>query len=403
MEEANITFPISAWNIITEDEFYSSLSHLITLYPEIKIWIFKTNFDINRIGIAYLDIEKVDSIVKLKKEKKNNKNLCVEEFQKRLYLILKKKLNKYIIYAYSNLYKNFDEYLKIFLKYRGIIECCPTKNFNGIISHPNVPILIEPNGKINILPTFDKINVDNFKSIIYTSPQKFMDNTELCYLGEKIGNSLFQKGIIGFVTINFITYKDGNQISYSCIDMKYGYSQIISDMQYCYLLYHSAFNKINKSKNSFFHIENYVEKLSTDCMFFSIPNIISDYMKDIKLKYLINYYNCNKLFFNQSGREGIALNICDGLESGIFGLCGMINLEEIFFMSPEIRLWNLISHAFNVLKELIFQNHKNEIIASYDKYCKSNEGNDRIELISFINIITKMIKEKDIEQKLVTE
>ena len=138
-------------------------------------------------------------------------------------------------------------------------------------------------------------------------------------------------------------------------------------------------------------------------MFFSIPNIISDYMKDIKLKYLINYYNCNKLFFNQSGREGIALNICDGLESGIFGLCGMINLEEIFFMSPEIRLWNLISHAFNVLKELIFQNHKNEIIASYDKYCKSNEGNDRIELISFINIITKMIKEKDIEQKLVTE
>ena len=40
-----LPFPISAWDIKTEEEFYSSLAHLIVTYPTIHIWIFKCNLE----------------------------------------------------------------------------------------------------------------------------------------------------------------------------------------------------------------------------------------------------------------------------------------------------------------------------------------------------------------------
>ena len=56
----DIPFPISAWNIITEEEFYSSLAHLIVSYPKIRIWIFKGNYETNSTGIAYFNTDKID-------------------------------------------------------------------------------------------------------------------------------------------------------------------------------------------------------------------------------------------------------------------------------------------------------------------------------------------------------
>ena len=79
------------------------------------------------------------------------------------------------------------------------------------MGHPCVPILIEPNGNVKVLPTFDKYNIDYFKNFICTSPQKSMDNDELNAIGEKMGNFLYKQEIIGYITLEFITFHNGKK------------------------------------------------------------------------------------------------------------------------------------------------------------------------------------------------
>ena len=447
----DITFPISAWNIITEEEFYSSLAHLIASYPHIKIWIFKGNLDLNATGIAYLNTDKIDIINQLRKEKKQNKNFTNDNFQEKLFIHLKNILIKNVTLVYPNLYKNWKEYLNHVLLNKGVIECCPTKDLNGIMGRPCIPIFIEPNGKIKLLPSFEKINVDYFKNIICTSPQKCLDNNELRKLGDKIGNFLFTQGIIGYVTVDCITFHNGKKILYWCVDMKYGYTQTICDIQYCYFLYIQSIvhkdlidikindNKINEDikENNFIidynsesfnynnkndnaniinetennkneNIDNYfnedknLDKLISDSMIFSLPYIINDSIKEIKLKDLLREYRYNNIVYNNVKREGIIINLCDGLECGIFGLCGVVNLEDIERIIPELKLWRLIDTSIDLLKNIIFKIRTKKVFSTYSKYSNNNnisERNDKIDLQNIVNKIKKIVKEKEIDQE----
>lgn len=446
----DIPFPISAWNIITEEEFYSSLAHLIVSYPKIRIWIFKGNYDTNSTGIAYFNTDKIDIINQLRMEKKNNNDFSPKKFEEKLFFYLPNILMKNTSFAYSNLFKNWKEYLEHFLLNKGIIECCPTKELSGIMGRPCVPLLIEPNGKVKILPTYEKINVDFFKNIICTSPQKCLDNYEMAKLADKVGNYLFSKGIVGYVTVDCITFHDGKRVLYWCVDMKYGFTQTICDIQYCYFLYiqsilqksvindeininevseeinkNSIYNKDlnNESKNS----ENYnkkeeekenenkkeensnqknnnkenknIDKLLSDSMVFSLPYISSELIKEIKLKDLLREYRFNNIVYNTTKREGIIINFCDGLECGIFGLCGVINLEELDRINPELKLWRLIESSTNVIKKIFLTVKKVKIIPSIVTFNESDQRNDRVEFHYITDTIKKIVKEKEIEQE----
>ena len=447
----DIPFPISAWNIITEEEFYSSLAHLIASYPNIKIWIFKSNLDINATGIAYLDTNKIDIINQLRKEKKNDKTFTIEKFQEKLFIHLKSILIKNVSFAFPKLYKNWKQYLKHFLSDKGVIECCPTKDLNGIMGRPCIPILIEPNGKIKILPSYEKITVDYFKTVISTSPQKCLDNSEMIKLGDKMGNFLFSQGIVGYVTLDCITFHNTKKILHWCVDMKYGYTQTICDIQFSYFLFIQSILQKDILKNKFININinnvneeikennfnidyngdsfinnkkeneynpiNYIknknnddnlnndlneninsDQLLSDSMVFSIPYISEDLLKELKLKDLLREFRYNNLVYNSEKREGIIFNLCDGLECGILGLCGIINLEDIEKLTPELKLWKLINSSIDLLKSMIFKLKKEIIISSISKF-NEIERNDKIDLLNIINRIKKIIKEKELEQE----
>ena len=446
-----IPFPISAWNIITEEEFYSSLAHLIATYPNIKIWVFKGNLDVNATGIAYLNTDKIDLINQLRNEKKNNKKITTEKFEEKIFLNLKNILIKNISFAYPNLYKNWKDYLNHFLENKGIIECCPTKDLNGIMGRPCLPILIEPNGKVKILPSFEKINIDYFKNVICTSPQKCLKNEEMRKLGDKIGTFLYSQGIIGYITLDYITFHDGKKVLYWCVDMKYGYTQTICDIQYCYFLYAQSilqkdvfnrldnFNEENKNcninidynsesfninykkeddtnlingfqnTNIISNIDDYLneeknyEKILSNSMVFSFHYISSNFIKEIKLKELLRVFRYNNIVYNTMKKAGIIFNLCDGLECGILGLCGVINLDEIEIITPELKLWRLIDESVSLLKDMIFQIKKEKVITPnvrfYHRINNNNERNDSIDLQIIINNIKKIVKEKEIEQE----
>jgi hypothetical protein len=66
LEIGEINSTISAWDITTEDEFYTELTNLIITYPKYNTWVFKINNEFNGRGIATLDLEKSKNVVDLK-------------------------------------------------------------------------------------------------------------------------------------------------------------------------------------------------------------------------------------------------------------------------------------------------------------------------------------------------
>ena len=446
LELNEIPFPISAWDIKSEEEFYSSLAHLIVTYPTIQVWIFKCNLESNGRGIAYLNIGNIKTINEFKTEQKNNPGFTNEIYQEKLYYLLKNILIKNAKYSYPNLYTNWDEFLQKFLKEKGVIECCPTKNLDGIMNTPCLPIFIEPNGKIKILPSYEKINVDFFKNIATTSPQNILNNNELNKIGEQIGNFLYSQEIIGYVTLEFITFHDGKNIRYWGVDMKYGITNQICDLQFCYILYIQS-SIIKKNKNYFnyllsdevkeepkmkisnnnsnsninnnnintdeseshsylYNSENcaYIVDIKkynyilSDVKTFSFNYIITDLIKEIKLKHFLKEFRYSNLVFDLEKKEGVIFNFCDTLESGIFGICGVLNLDVIEMSNPNFRLWKMISNIINVFKDYVYSTQKKLVINKLSKGLMEKPRTDLVELNDIFTRIKNIMKEKEMEK-----
>ena len=437
-----IPFPISAWDIKTEEEFYSSLAHLIVTYPAIQVWLFKCNPETNGKGIAFLNIANINIVNDFKLEQKNNPNFTNELYQEKLYYILPNIIIKNVKYSYPNLYSNWSEFLQKFLTEKGVIECCPTKYLDGIMNNPCLPILIEPNGKIKYLPSYEKINVDFFKNIATTSPQNSINNAELNKIGEQIGNFLYSQEIIGYVTLEFITFHDGKKVRYWGLDMKYGVTNQICDLQFSYILYiqssiikknRNYFNYLlsdeikeeTKAKNSskvtninlnneesesnscFFNSENcaYIvdykkyNYILSDVMTFSFNYISTDLVKGIKLKDFLKEFRFSKLVFDIETKEGIVFNLCDTLESGIFGICGVLNLDVIDMNNPNLRLWKMIYRVIETMKDYIYKSQKKLMINNLSKGYFEKPRNDQIDLHDIISKVKNMMKEKELEKK----
>jgi hypothetical protein len=176
-ELTNMALPISAWDIKNEEEFYSSLTSLVKNHITINIWIFKIDNEQNGRGIAYIALDKVKSFMELKKEKLNGVFQNDEEkFENQLKFILKKTIPKKAEIVSNRLYRGWDEFLTEFCQNRGVIESCPTNSLGGIMASPAISMLIEPDGNIDQVMTYDKINVHYFRNVAASSPLQSIPN-----------------------------------------------------------------------------------------------------------------------------------------------------------------------------------------------------------------------------------
>ena len=97
-------------------------------------------------------------------------------------------------------------------------------------------------------------------------------------------------------------------------------------------------------------------------------------------------------------REGIVLNLCDNLECGIFGICGVIYLDDYDNIIPELRLWRLIDTSVSILKEIIFSVQRAKVISIIKNFYDNKERSDKIDFQYILNKVKKKIKEKEQEQ-----
>jgi hypothetical protein len=106
-----------------------------------------------------------------------------------------------------SLYPTWNHYIKEYSKVGGVIEAAPFCQPSQVNS-PSVSFCIEPNGDTTLIGAFDKIKSKEFVNAGYIFPQTSLTNLNLSMISKAIGEVLYEKGIIGHVTVDLVSFPD---------------------------------------------------------------------------------------------------------------------------------------------------------------------------------------------------
>ena len=76
------------------------------------------------------------------------------------------------------------------------------------MTSPSVSFLIEPNGDIELIGSFDKFAASEYVNAGCFFPQKSLPNMNLQTLCHSLGSVLYEKGVMGHVTVDLISFPD---------------------------------------------------------------------------------------------------------------------------------------------------------------------------------------------------
>ena len=203
LNAAEVPIPIGTSDIYDEKELMATLTRLIASNLYVDIWIFKIDNEFGGRGHAALDISSSKLIKHLRKAGEE----LSEETQEDLYNYLSAILPKKIRIAMPSIYPSWRDYLKEFTRVGGVIEASPSCSQNKM-QGVKVSFCIYPDGNITLLGAYDKLESRKYISGGFLFPQTSLPNMNLQMLGVSIGNILYEKDIIGHVSVDIVAFPD---------------------------------------------------------------------------------------------------------------------------------------------------------------------------------------------------
>jgi hypothetical protein len=89
----------------------------------------------------------------------------------------------------------------------GVIEATPMCPPNSVAS-PSIAFFIEPDGNIELIGSFDKFAAKEHVNAGCFFPQTSLPQMNLMTISRALGNVLFDKGVLGHVTIDLVSFPD---------------------------------------------------------------------------------------------------------------------------------------------------------------------------------------------------
>ena len=163
---SEVPVPIGKYDIYQENEFELALTKLILSHVHIENWVFKIDDEKSGRGIAWLEVQSLRSTKELRKSKFEITDKLIEKIKDQIH----KELPQKVKIAMPTLYKSWEEYLAEFCKVGGLIEAQPNSQ-NGSVNSPSIAFFIEPDGKIEVIGSFDRFLVKPFINGGCTYPQ----------------------------------------------------------------------------------------------------------------------------------------------------------------------------------------------------------------------------------------
>ena len=130
-----------------------------------------------------------------------------DDIVKRLKQTLSKILPKKVKLAQPTLYTGgWEQYIAQFCRVGGVIECAPPLCALNQLNFPSVSFFIEPDGKVNLVASYDKFAGSEMVNAGCFFPQTSLPQIDLTKICQSVGGALYEKQVIGHVTIDLISF-----------------------------------------------------------------------------------------------------------------------------------------------------------------------------------------------------
>eukprot|EP00736_Rhodelphis_marinus_P005987 Rmarinus@m.15797 len=216
---ADVNVPPGGYDVYDSDIFYAKLANSILHYLQVPRWIFKIDDEFNGRGHAYFDVTHLTCHSHLLRESKENGDLTRDEItmeaaRQEIEAELRKLLSSVVVIACPYVHPNWEEYLKAFTRYGGVIEACPTK----VTGSPTVNILIEPTGELTIMSTHDQVFSPPYVAVGASCPQSSVPYAALSNATTAIAKVCVEKGLFGYFSIDYVAFTQKGQLRVWAVD-----------------------------------------------------------------------------------------------------------------------------------------------------------------------------------------
>jgi len=200
-EAADVVTPIGVHDLYRNDELLSMLAKYVLRYPEFPRWLLKINHEFQGRGTAYVDVKRLKTLQM--KDNVQPGEMDIEELRSQLRVELAESIAKRVKLVSPHLYSDWDAFLQAFMEYGGVLEAVP----GDVVGSPTAHLFIHPSGKVELTCVQEQVFASPYVVQGATFPQTLVPHAAIRDAVVAIGAACRQKGIMGYVSVDFVLYK----------------------------------------------------------------------------------------------------------------------------------------------------------------------------------------------------
>mmetsp|Transcript_3280 Transcript_3280/g.8250 ORF Transcript_3280/g.8250 Transcript_3280/m.8250 type:complete len:443 (+) Transcript_3280:157-1485(+) len=223
---AEVNTPPGAYDLYSEHETLHSLARLIFERLDVAVWLLKIDDECGGRGHAWIDARGLQCHQALVRERERSMSLWLDPNKQQAAVNkvveeLVRAVPRRVEIGHKELFPSWEAYLETFVRVGGVIEAVPA----GAVSSPSVNLVIDPSGEVQIQSTHDQIFSGSYQYVGAVFPQKCVNNAALRQAAMAVGRVCVDKGIIGHVQVDFVSFTDAeNHQRLWAVDLNVGLS-----------------------------------------------------------------------------------------------------------------------------------------------------------------------------------